>query len=86
MQSVCQLDFQVLTTFTTLYIRPGQVHLSIPKCIFMIPGWFASTFHILQDRLRKVVSEEFIEGMCSWVRNMIEFESVSSNVLITIDE
>jgi hypothetical protein len=52
----------------------------------MVPGGLTCTLHILQHTLEEVVTENVVNGTQVGVGNVIEFENLSSNIIITGNE
>ena len=76
----------LLTCSITPNVQPRQIHHAAPKRILMVPGGLASTFHILQDTLEKVVAQEVIEGTQIPVPNVAQFEDLACNVVVARNE
>ena len=81
------LELQVfLTQISTPNFPPRQIHHSTTKCILMIPSGLTCTFHILQDTLKKMVTEKVIKRPQIVVGDMIEFEDLPSNIIVAGNE
>ena len=82
-QSVSHLELQVfLTQFSAPNVPSRQIHHPTSKCILMIPSGPTCALHILQHTLKKMVSEKFIKGPQIVVGDVIEFEGISSNIIV----
>jgi len=86
-QSVCQFEFQVLSTCSpTPNVLPRQIHPATAECILMIPGWFSSTFHILEDTLEKMVTQEVVERTQIRILDVVQLQDLACNVVIARNE
>ena len=52
----------------------------------MVPGGLSKTFHILQDTLVKVVTQEVIERTQISVLNVIQFQDLTCDVVIATNK
>ena len=87
MQSVCQFEFQVLSTCSpTPNVLPRQIHPATPECILIIPGGFSSTFHILEDTLKKVVTQKVVERTQIRILDVVQLQDLTCNVVIARNE
>ena len=87
MQSVCQFEFQVLSTCSpTPNVLPRQIHPATPECILIIPGGFPSTFHILEDTLKKVVTQKVVERTQIRILDVVQLQDLTCNVVIARNE
>lgn len=52
----------------------------------MIPGRFSSTFHILEDTLEKVVTQEVVERTQVRILDVVQLQDLTCNVVIARNE
>ena len=82
-QSVSHLKLQVFfALFAAPNIQSRQIHHAAAKRILVVPGGLTSALHILQHTLKKVVTEKVIKGPQIVVGDVIEFEGISSNIIV----
>ncbi|KAF8172822.1 hypothetical protein K438DRAFT_1851197 [Mycena galopus ATCC 62051] len=81
-QTMCQFKPKVLLPRLTVpYVQSREIHPTF-KGFFMVPSWFTSTLHVLQNSLQKVVTEQVIERPQIWVFNMIQFQSLAGKIFV----
>ena len=75
-----------LTRCSSPHVPPRQIHRSTAECILIIPSGLTCALHILQHTLKKMVTEKVIKGPQIVIGDVIEFEYLSSNIIVAGNE
>ena len=75
-----------LTRCSAPHVPPRQIHRSTAECILIIPSGLTCALHILQHTLKKMVTEKVIKGPQIVIGDVIEFEYLSSNIIVAGNE